>query len=176
MDRRRLDPVASGRLQFVNAQTLAFTLKTPWADGTTSLLLSPQELLEKLAALVPPPRLHLIRYHGVLAPAAADRAEIVPGPSALTAVSDDGVGAGGMKIIAALTAGASVFRYLEGVGLPSRAPPMRAGAHRRWGLNHSWHSTKLPESVVGGPSWERRGTSVCAVCAVRCALFGLGGS
>ena len=32
---------------------LEFTLKTPWADGTTALLLSPQELLEKLAALDP---------------------------------------------------------------------------------------------------------------------------
>ena len=43
------------------------------------------ELIEKLAALVPPPRLNLIRYHGVLAPAAPDRAQIVPGPSTLTA-------------------------------------------------------------------------------------------
>ena len=34
------------------------------------------ELLEKRAALVPPPRFHLLRYHGVLAPRARDR--IVP--------------------------------------------------------------------------------------------------
>ena len=39
-------------------------------------------MIEKLAALVPPPRLNLIRYHGVLAPNAADRAAIVPGPQA----------------------------------------------------------------------------------------------
>ena len=36
------------------------------------------ELLEKLAALVPPPRLHHLRYHGVLAPRARDRGRIVP--------------------------------------------------------------------------------------------------
>ena len=36
------------------------------------------ELLENLAALVPPPRLHLLRYHGVLAPRARDRGRIVP--------------------------------------------------------------------------------------------------
>ena len=36
---------------------------------------------------------------------------------------------GTVKIIAALTAGVSVFRYLEGVGLPSRAPPISC-AHR----------------------------------------------
>ncbi|HCV23604.1 MAG TPA: hypothetical protein DGN59_09100 [Candidatus Latescibacteria bacterium] len=39
------------------------------ADGTCQILLSLQELLEKLAALVPPPRLNLVRYHGVLAQA-----------------------------------------------------------------------------------------------------------
>ena len=31
-------------------------------------VLSPMEVLEKLAALVPPPRLNLIRYQGVLTP------------------------------------------------------------------------------------------------------------
>jgi hypothetical protein len=34
-----------------------------------------------LAALTPAPRMHLIRYHGVLTPHAADRALIVPGAS-----------------------------------------------------------------------------------------------
>ena len=52
------------------------------SDGTTHLLFSPSELIEKLAALVPPPRLNLVRYHGVLAPHAADRSRIVPGPAA----------------------------------------------------------------------------------------------
>ena len=51
-------------------------LKTPWSDGTRHLLLSPMELLEKLVALVPPPRFHLLRYHGVLA--LRDRGRIVP--------------------------------------------------------------------------------------------------
>lgn len=35
-------------------------------------------LLERLAAIVPPPRAHLVVYHGALAPAAALRPEIVP--------------------------------------------------------------------------------------------------
>ena len=37
-------------------------------------------MFEKLAALVPPPRLKLIRYHGVLAPNASARKQIVPAP------------------------------------------------------------------------------------------------
>ena len=49
-------------------------------DGTYRIELSPQELIEKLAALVPPRRLNLVRYHGVLAPNAAARAQIVPDP------------------------------------------------------------------------------------------------
>lgn len=37
-----------------------------WAEGATHRIkLSPLELLEKLAALVPLPRLHLVRYGGV---------------------------------------------------------------------------------------------------------------
>ena len=49
-------------------------LKTPWRDGTTHLVMSPLEFIQRLAALVPRPRLHLIRLHGVLAPNAKLRA------------------------------------------------------------------------------------------------------
>ncbi len=37
--------------------------KTPWRDGTTHLVMSPLEFMQRLAALVPRPRLHLIRFH-----------------------------------------------------------------------------------------------------------------
>ena len=37
--------------------------------------------MERLAALVPRPRLHLIRFHGVLAPNAKLRDKIVPAPA-----------------------------------------------------------------------------------------------
>ena len=39
------------------------------------------EFMERLAALVPRPRLHLIRFHGVLAPNAKLRRQIVPAPA-----------------------------------------------------------------------------------------------
>jgi len=57
-------------------------------------VLSPLELVEKLAALVPPPRLNLVRYHEVLAPHAADWTEIVPVPQKEDAaeVAADGMG------------------------------------------------------------------------------------
>ena len=34
--------------------------------------------MQRIAALVPRPRLHLIRFHGVLAPNAKLRSEIIP--------------------------------------------------------------------------------------------------
>ncbi len=43
------------------------TLKTPWREGTTHWVMSPLEFMQRLAALVPEARLHLIRFHGVLA-------------------------------------------------------------------------------------------------------------
>lgn len=53
-------------------------LKTPWRDGTTHLVMSPMEFMHRLAALVPRPRLHLIRFHDVLEPNAKLRAQVVP--------------------------------------------------------------------------------------------------
>jgi hypothetical protein len=53
--------------------------KAAWKDGTHAVLLDPLDLLARLCALVPPPRFHMLRYHGVLAAHSAVRAEIVPG-------------------------------------------------------------------------------------------------
>src|SRR5262245_43054949 len=52
----------------------------PWSDGTTGIRLSPMELIEKLAALVPLPRMHLVRYGGCLAPHSHLRGAIIPTP------------------------------------------------------------------------------------------------
>ena len=105
---------------------------------------------EKLAALVPPPRFHLLRYHGVLAPRARDR--IVPAqpgaePSAADAsasaaacghrlrwatllarvfsadISECAACGGRLRIIAARTDPASIRTCLEGVGRLAMPPP-----------------------------------------------------
>ena len=41
-------------------------------------MLEPLDLMARLAALVPPPRMHLTRYHGVFAPHSKLRAAITP--------------------------------------------------------------------------------------------------
>ena len=59
---------------------LSYRMKRPLPDGTTHLLLSPEALLRRLAALVPPPRQNLTRFHGVFGPHSRLRALIVPKP------------------------------------------------------------------------------------------------
>ena len=71
-------PLSDDRLQERDDGTLSLRLKRAWSDGTTHLLLSPGELIEKLIPLIPRPRSHTMRYHGVLAPASGWRAAIVP--------------------------------------------------------------------------------------------------
>jgi hypothetical protein len=53
-------------------------LKHRWRDGTNHIVFEPRELVERLAALVPPPRFHMARYHGVLGPCASLRQRVVP--------------------------------------------------------------------------------------------------
>jgi hypothetical protein len=70
-------PVANDRLSFAPDGSVLLRLKTPWRDGTSHIALEPLELLEKLAALIPRPYVNLIVYHGVLAPNAKWRREVV---------------------------------------------------------------------------------------------------
>ena len=60
---------ASERLQWIEEdQRLVYRLPKPMPGGQTVLYLTPLEFLDKLAVLIPPPRKHRHRYHGVLAP------------------------------------------------------------------------------------------------------------
>src|SRR6058998_54779 len=70
----RLSALADGRL--------LYRLKRPWRDGTSAVIFEPQDFMAKLAVLVPAPRAHLTRFHGIIAPAAAWRPLIVPATAA----------------------------------------------------------------------------------------------
>ena len=52
--------IASERLTLNRAGDVVLQLKSPYHDGTTHVVMSPLELMQRLAALVPRPRLHLI--------------------------------------------------------------------------------------------------------------------
>ncbi|MCZ8031489.1 MAG: transposase, partial [Rubrivivax sp.] len=104
------------RVQLNAAGQVELRLNTPWRDGTTHLVLrrdanspvdclrqpkgpsfararparlSPLEFMQRLAALVPRPRLRLMRFRGVLAPNAKLRPLVVPpGPQVQEADTD----------------------------------------------------------------------------------------
>jgi len=149
-------PLAVGRLTQVSDELLSFQLKTPWSDGTTAILLSPLELVEKISALVPPPRRHLVRYHGILAPHSKQREKVVPAASEEEQSEDTptttrrnsrltwamllartfglklercSLCGAEMKVVAVITDPPSIRRYLEGTGQSAAIPeiaPARA--------------------------------------------------
>ena len=69
---------ANERLSVNRAGQIVLKLKTAWRDGTSHHVMTPMEFMQRLAALVPRPRLHLIRFHGVSAPNAKLRKAVVP--------------------------------------------------------------------------------------------------
>lgn len=89
-------PVAGGRLQVTEDGQVVLQLRHPWADGTTHLAFTPTAFLERLALLVPRPHVNLLLYHGVLAPRAAWRAEVVArgAPTTTTAATTDDADSG----------------------------------------------------------------------------------
>ena len=132
---------------------IVLPLKSAYQDGTTHIVMSPLDFMQRLAALVPRPRLHLIRFHGVLAPQAKLRAAVVPHPAQqasnpladhaqhvhascarmswarlLKRVFDIDIEhcpncGGAVKIIAAIEEPPVMVRILAHLGLPTRAPP-----------------------------------------------------
>ena len=71
-------PIANERLSLNHEGNILYKLKRPWNDGSTHVKFTPEEMIGRLISLVPPPRIHLIRFFGVLAPNAKMRKLVVP--------------------------------------------------------------------------------------------------
>ena len=65
----RLSQLPDGRI--------AYTLKNPWRHETHRVM-EPLQFLARLAAIVPPPRHPLVRFHGVFGPHSSWRSKVVP--------------------------------------------------------------------------------------------------
>jgi hypothetical protein len=96
-DRRRLErlcryvarpPLASDRLEESPDGRLVLRLKTRWRDGTSHILMERTELIDRFVPLIPPPRAHQVRYHGILAPCASRRDRVVPPAVAALATAE----------------------------------------------------------------------------------------
>ena len=60
--------IAQDRLQELSDGRYYYGFKRIWKNGTKGIYFEGPDLLERLAALVPPPKKHQLRYHGVFAP------------------------------------------------------------------------------------------------------------
>ncbi len=93
-------PIFAGeRLNLLEKEEmLIYRLPKPRHDGQTMLRLTPTEFLDRIALLIPPPRRHRHRYHGVLAPNAPLRGQVTKRAglpiTVENAVSDDKTKAG----------------------------------------------------------------------------------
>jgi hypothetical protein len=148
--------VAQERISHGPDGLVRIALKKSFSDGTVAVDMDPLSLLCRLAASVPPPRLHTVRYSGVLAPASKLRSRIVPKPASppandaetetpkrggsryrpwaellqrcfsIDVLSCPGCG-GRMRLVALVTDPKSTQRFLRGLG-ESTDGPVRAPA------------------------------------------------
>ena len=103
-------PFALEHLHTLNAEHLLYHNPKPRSDSPRDLVLTPLELIDKIAALIPPPRAHRHRYYGVLAPNSPKRA-------AVTALAP-------MPVVVQPLAEATT----------ADAPPQRAASHYLWAM------------------------------------------
>jgi hypothetical protein len=75
-------PLSLERLSVTAEGLVAYRLRKPWNPSQTHRVMTPVQFMARLAALVPPPRHPLIRFHGVFAPHSAWRSSVVPAPAA----------------------------------------------------------------------------------------------
>jgi hypothetical protein len=88
-------PLATERLTIDEQNRILYALRHPH-KGRTHVVFTPRTLLERLCAMVPFPRRHLLTYHGVLAPASSWRSDVVPQSAAQRrSLSASGDGAAG---------------------------------------------------------------------------------
>jgi hypothetical protein len=111
-------PLAQDRLQLTDDGRVLMELRRPWSDGTTHLLFEGTELLEKLAAIIPRPRINLVLYYGLLAPRARWRSLVVSYGRAPQVVASTGEAAASQP---ATCAHALVSQH------PDRADPAERG-------------------------------------------------
>ena len=78
-------PFAAEQVRLLPSGQVAFARRSPKPSGETHIFFEPVAFVRRLTSQIPPAGQNLVRYHGILAPAARDRALVVrrpksPGP------------------------------------------------------------------------------------------------
>jgi hypothetical protein len=74
-------PLSLERLSRAADGRVVLSLRRPLFDGTAAVAFTPTQMLKRLAALVPAPKRHTVRYFGVFAPSAGIRAKVIREPA-----------------------------------------------------------------------------------------------
>lgn len=74
-------PLSNECLEITKSGNVKLKLKTAYTDGTSHLLFTPTEFIEKLSAIIPPPKSHLVKWSGVFAPNSPHRKNITLKPN-----------------------------------------------------------------------------------------------
>ena len=71
-------PLSHDRLSWTRDGRVRLRFSRPWRDGTDAIVMDPLTFIGRLVPMVPMPGSHQLRYHGLLAPRAALRPQVVP--------------------------------------------------------------------------------------------------
>ncbi len=112
------------RLRELDPEPLVYESVKPGPRGSVSLMLTPMQLLDRLAALIPPPRRHRQRYSGVLAPNSSLR-------TAVTALAQPQPAT---EVIVPATADSSSSSAIAPPAATTEAPAHRKAARYAWAL------------------------------------------
>jgi hypothetical protein len=156
--------ISTERLTRNSDETFDYKLKRELSDGTRSIRLTGEEIIERIVSIIPLPRAHLVKYCGVFAPASPFRSQIILRPGVKKATKPiacdeaeskkhqgkdetklkntswarllarvfkldiskcKAPGCGGdMVVIGVVFDPGEIQRYLDHVGINSRAPPI----------------------------------------------------
>ncbi|WP_437964506.1 transposase [Sorangium sp. So ce260] len=136
-------PIAKERVQPQQDGLVRLSLKRAFADGTVAVDMDPLSLLCRLAASVPPPRFHTVKYAGVLASASPWRKRLLRRTFAIDVLECPAC-KGRMKLVAMVTEPRNIARFLSALGEPTDVParsPNRGPPY--------WKSTVLRRKAPG---------------------------
>lgn len=71
-------PLAHDRLRLTDDGRVRLRFARPWRNGVQEMIMEPLNFIARLVPLVPRPRTHQLRYHGVLAPRSKHRPRVLP--------------------------------------------------------------------------------------------------
>jgi hypothetical protein len=117
-------PFSVQRLSLTAAGKVRLKLRKPTYSGQTELVLDPVDFLRRLAATIPPPRMNMVRFHGIFAPNAkarsAIKAMLPPRPAAAVSVSGP---TSASKVTSASADQDATAKVLPAIASPNPVPP-----------------------------------------------------